>query len=88
MDNGDLTIKINHELLSLQKNMIDTIKKEEERGSSMKKLSERTTKLRSKTHLFKETSKEVKQKMWYKNFKVYIIIGTVIGVLVILYMVV
>lgn len=82
MNQIELSVKINSELVSLQNSMKETIKKEEERGSSMQKLSERTARLQQRTHVFRERSKEVKNKMWYRNFRIYIFVAGVVGLLI------
>ncbi|TBT97400.1 putative synaptobrevin [Hamiltosporidium tvaerminnensis] len=72
------------QMKTLQTRMKDTIKSEEERGASLQDLSKRTEHLEQRATVFRQEARTTRRRMWFKNFKYYVIGGLVATVMVII----
>lgn len=79
----DPTRQINVQMKTLQTKMKDTIKHEEERGASLQDLSKRTEHLEQRANVFRQEARTTRRRMWFKNFKYYVIGGLIVTVIVI-----
>lgn len=76
----DVTSAIENEVDLLQNKLKDTLKEEEERGASARGLGTRAERLEERAGMFQSTAHDVRNKLWWKNFK-WMVAAVILAVL-------
>lgn len=63
--------------------MKDNVNRVLERGDKLADLDERADALQFGAHQFQATAKKVKRKYWWKNLKMWLLIGVIVAVIII-----
>ena len=74
--------KLESEVKSLQNKLRSTIKEEEGRGENLESLERRTERLEQGASQFQRSAQETKSKLFWRNFKWFVVIGIVVLVIV------
>jgi len=84
--NTDRILKVRKEIDEVKSIMVENIEKVLERGEKIELLVEKTDNLSHESFTFHSKSKDLKRHMWWKNFKITLIL--ILVVLAIIYFII